>query len=91
MPLLTMSVSMPKNNINIIKKYAKSCKTKERFKEVVLSLKVLGHSNDHMADVTLDAYWSYYNELSSAEQRMRDVTRFVHGFVSKHIQDKLFS
>ena len=82
---------MPKNNINLIKKYAKSCKTKERFKEVVLSLKVLGHSNDHMSDVTLDAYWSYYNELSSAEQRMRDVTRFVHGFVSKHIQDKLFS
>jgi hypothetical protein len=22
---------------------------------------------------------------------MRDVTRFVHGYVSKHIQDKLFS
>ena len=44
-----------------------------------------------MADVTLDGYWSYYNDLSSAEQRMRDVTRFVHGYVSKHIQDKLFS
>jgi hypothetical protein len=82
---------MPKNNINLIRKYAKKCKTKERFKELVLSLKVLGNSNDHMADVTLDGYWSYYNDLSSAEQRMRDVTRFVHGYVSKHIQDKLFS
>jgi hypothetical protein len=85
-----MSVPM-KNNINLIRKYAKSCKTKERFKEVVLSLKVLGNSNDHMSDVTLDAYWSYYNELEPMEQRMRDVTRFVHGYVSKHIQDKLFS
>ena len=44
-----------------------------------------------MADVTLDGYWAYYNELEPAEQRMRDVSRFVHGYVSKHIQDKLFS
>jgi len=80
-----------KNTINLIRKYAKKCKTKERFKEVVLSLKVLGDSNDHMADVTLDAYWSYYNDLSRVEQSMRDVSRFVHGYVSKHIQDKLFS
>ena len=80
-----------KNNINLIRKYAKKCKTKERFKEIVLSLNVLGASNKHMADTTLDAYWSYYNELEPAEQRMRDVTRFVHGYVSKHIQDKLFS
>jgi len=36
---------MPKNSINLIRKYAKSCKTKERFKEVALSLKVLGNSN----------------------------------------------
>ena len=91
MPLPIMSVPMPKNSINLIRKYAKSCKTKERFKKVVLSLKVLGNSNDHMSDVTLDGYWSYYNELEPAEQRMRDVTRFVHGYVSKHIQDKLFS
>jgi hypothetical protein len=86
-----MSVLMPRNNINLIRKYAKKCKTKERFKELVLSLKVLGNSNDHMAEVTLDGYWAYYNELEPAEQRMRDVTRFVHGYVSKHIQDKLFS
>jgi len=91
MPLLVMSVPMPRNNINLIRKYAKKCKTKERFKELVLSLKVLGNSNDHMAEVTLDGYWAYYNELEPAEQRMRDVTRFVHGYVSKHIQDKLFS
>jgi len=79
------------NNINLIRKYAKTCKSKDRFKEIVLSLKVLGDSNNHMTDITLDAYWSYYNELETAEQRMRDVTRFVHGYVSKHIQDKLFS
>jgi len=80
-----------KNNINLIRKYAKTCKSKDRFKEIMISLNVLGSSNAHMADVTLDAYWSYYNELEPAEQRMRDVTRFVHGYVSKHIQDKLFS
>jgi len=79
------------NNINLIRKYAKTCKSKDRFKEIVLSLKVLGDSNNHMTDITLDAYWSYYNELEPAEQRMRDVTRFVHGYVSRHIQDKLFS
>ena len=86
-----MSVQMPKNSINLIRKYAKTCKSKDRFKEIMLSLNVVGRENNHMADVTLDAYWSYYNDLSSAEQRMRDVTRFVHGYVSKHIQDKLFS
>ena len=79
------------NNINLIRKYAKTCKSKDRFKEIMISLNVLGSSNAHMTDVTLDAYWSYYNELEPAEQRMRDVTRFVHGYVSKHIQDKLFS
>ena len=79
------------NNINLIRKYAKTCKSKDRFKEIVISLNVLGNSNKHMTDVTLDAYWNYYNELEPAEQRMRDVTRFVHGYVSKHIQDKLFS
>ena len=80
-----------KNDINLIRKYAKTCKSKDRFKEIMVSLNVLGNSNKHMTDVTLDAYWSYYNELEPAEQRMRDVTRFVHGYVSKHIQDKLFS
>ena len=80
-----------KNDINLIRKYAKTCKSKDRFKEIMLSLNVLGNSNKHMTDVTLDAYWHYYNELEPAEQRMRDVTRFVHGYVSKHIQDKLFS
>ena len=79
------------NNINLIRKYAKTCKSKDRFKEIMLSLNVLGNSNKHMTDVTLDAYWYYYNEIEPAEQRMRDVTRFVHGYVSKHIQDKLFS
>jgi hypothetical protein len=69
----------------------RSARQKKDLKKLVLSLKVLGNSNDHMAEVTLDGYWSYYNELEPAEQRMRDVTRFVHGYVSKHIQDKLFS
>ena len=82
---------MQKNDFNIIRKYAKTCKSKDRFKQIMLSLNVIGKEDNHMTDVTLDAYWSYYNELEQAEQRMRDVTRFVHGYVSKHIQDKLFS
>jgi len=82
---------MQKNDFNIIRKYAKICKSKDRFKQIMLSLNVIGKEDNHMTDVTLDAYWSYYNDLSRVEQRMRDVSRFVHGYVSKHIQDKLFS
>ena len=82
---------MPQNDFNLIRKYAKTCKTNDRFKQIMLSLNVIGKEDNHMTDVTLDAYWSYYNDLTRVEQSMRDVSRFVHGYVSKHIQDKLFS
>ena len=54
-------------------------------------MKVLPNVNEPMAIMTLEAYWVYYAELSPMERSMRDVTRFVHGYVSKNIQDKLFS
>ena len=54
-------------------------------------MKVLPSVNEPMAIMTLEAYWVYYAELSAMERSMRDVTRFVHGYVSKNIQDKLFS
>ena len=54
-------------------------------------MNVLPQCNEHMARVTLEAYWVYYTELSQIERSNRDVTRFVHGYVSKNIQDKLFS
>lgn len=86
-----MSVSMPKNKFNIFKKYANSCKTKESFIKVMKAMNVLPRGSEHMIDVTLEAYWVYYKELDDSERRMRDVSLFVHGYVSKHIQDKLFS
>ena len=82
---------MRNNDFKIFKKYASICKTKERYIEVLLSLKVLPSVNEPMARMTLEAYWVYYAELDSSERSMRDVTRFVHGYVSKNIQDKLFS
>ena len=54
-------------------------------------MNVLPQCNEPMARMTLEAYWVYYTELTDSERRMRDVTRFVHGYVSKNIQDKLFS
>ena len=91
MPLPTMSVSMPKNNFHIFKKQARLSKTKEKYIDVLLAMNVLPNVNEPMARMTLEAYWVYYTELTDSERRMRDVTRFVHGYVSKNIQDKLFS
>jgi len=91
MPLPTMSVSMPKNNFHIFKKQARLSKTKEKYIDVLLAMNVLPNVNEPMARMTLEAYWVYYTELSDSERRMRDVSRFVHGYVSKNIQDKLFS
>jgi len=91
MPLLTMSVSMAKNDFQILKKYARTCKTKEKYIEIMMAMNVLPRTNEHMSRLTLEAYYVYYKELSDSERRMRDVTRFVHGYVSKNIQDKLFS
>ena len=91
MPLPTMSVPMPKNNFQIFKKQARLSKTKEKYIDVLLAMNVLPNVNEPMARMTLEAYWVYYTELSDSERRMRDVSRFVHGYVSKNIQDKLFS
>ena len=82
---------MRNNDFKIFKKYASICKTKERYIEVLLAMKVLPNVNEPMARMTLEAYWVYYAELDASERSMRDVTRFVHGYVSKNIQDKLFS
>ena len=82
---------MRNNDFKIFKKYASTCKTKERYIEVLLAMKVLPNVNEPMARMTLEAYYVYYSELSPMERSMRDVTRFVHGYVSKNIQDKLFS
>tara|TARA_R110000782_G_scaffold105433_1_gene193427 strand:+ start:8 stop:256 length:249 start_codon:yes stop_codon:yes gene_type:complete len=82
---------MTKNDFQIFKKYARTCKTKEKYIEVLLSLKVLPSTNEPMARMTLEAYYVYYAELDATERSMRDVTRFVHGYVSTRIQDKLFS
>jgi hypothetical protein len=82
---------MKNNDFKIFRKYATICKTKERYIEVLLGMKVLTNVNEPMAIMTLEAYWVYYAELSPMERSMRDVTRFVHGYVSKNIQDKLFS
>jgi len=82
---------MAKTDFKIFKKQARLSKTKERYIEVLLAFKVLPNVNEPMARMTLEAYWVYYTELSDTERRMRDVTRFVHGYVSKNIQDKLFS
>ena len=86
-----MSVPMPKNNFHIFKKQARLSKTKEKYIDVLLAMNVLPQCNEPMARMTLEAYWVYYTELSASERRMRDVTRFVHGYVSKTIQDKLVS
>ena len=86
-----MSVPMPKNNFHIFKKQARLSKTKEKYIDVLLAMNVLPNVNEPMARMTLEAYWVYYTELSDSERRMRDVSRFVHGYVSKNIQDKLFS
>jgi len=91
MPLPTMSVPMPKNNFQIFKKQARLSKTKEKYIDVLLAMNVLPNVNEPMARMTLEAYWVYYTELTDSERRMRDVSRFVHGYVSKNIQDKLFS
>jgi len=82
---------MRNNDFKIFKKYANTCKTKERYIEVLLAMKVLPNVNEPMARMTLEAYYVYYAELDASERSMRDVTRFVHGYVSKNIQDKLFS
>ena len=82
---------MTKNDFKIFKKYATICKTKERYIEVLLGMKVLPNVNEPMARMTLEAYYVYYTELDATERSMRDVTRFVHGYVSTRIQDKLFS
>jgi len=82
---------MPKNNFHIFKKQARLSKTKEKYIDVLLAMNVLPNVNEPMARMTLEAYWVYYTELSDSERRMRDVSRFVHGYVSKNIQDKLFS
>ena len=82
---------MAKNDFKIFKKQARLSKTKEKYIDVLLAMNVLPNVNEPMARMTLEAYWVYYTELSDSERRMRDVTRFVHGYVSKNIQDKLFS
>jgi|TARA_R100001460_G_scaffold93072_2_gene134971 hypothetical protein len=82
---------MPKNNFHIFKKQARLSKTKEKYIDVLLAMNVLPNVNEPMARMTLEAYWVYYTELTDSERRMRDVSRFVHGYVSKNIQDKLFS
>tara|TARA_R100001443_G_scaffold2676_6_gene8779 strand:- start:881 stop:1129 length:249 start_codon:yes stop_codon:yes gene_type:complete len=82
---------MAKNNFHIFKKQARLSKTKEKYIDVLLAMNVLPNVNEPMARMTLEAYWVYYTELTDSERRMRDVTRFVHGYVSKNIQDKLFS
>ena len=58
---------------------------------VLLAMNVLPNVNEPMARMTLEAYWIYYTELDDSERRMRDVSRFVHGYVSTNIQNKLFS
>ena len=82
---------MAKNDFKIFKKQARLSKTKEKYIDVLLAMNVLPNVNEPMARMTLEAYWVYYTELTDSERRMRDVTRFVHGYVSKNIQDKLFS
>jgi len=82
---------MAKNNFHIFKKQARLSKTKEKYIDVLLAMNVLPNVNEPMARMTLEAYWIYYTELDDSERRMRDVSRFVHGYVSKNIQDKLFS
>ena len=82
---------MAKNNFHIFKKQARLSKTKEKYIDVLLAMNVLPNVNEPMARMTLEAYWVYYTELTDSERRMRDVSRFVHGYVSKNIQDKLFS
>ena len=86
-----MSVLMPKNNFHIFKKQARLSKTKEKYIDVLLAMNVLPNVNEPMARMTLEAYWIYYTELDDSERRMRDVSRFVHGYVSTNIQNKLFS
>jgi len=75
----------------IFKKQARLSKTKEKYIDVLLAMNALPQCNEPMARMTLEAYWVYYTELTDSERSMRDVTRFVHGYVSKNIQDKLFS
>tara|TARA_R110000796_G_scaffold158873_1_gene275480 strand:- start:202 stop:450 length:249 start_codon:yes stop_codon:yes gene_type:complete len=82
---------MPKNNFHIFKKQARLSKTKEKYIDVLLAMNVLPNVNEPMARMTLEAYWIYYTELDDSERRMRDVSRFVHGYVSTNIQNKLFS
>jgi len=82
---------MPKNNFHIFKKQARLSKTKEKYIDVLLAMNVLPNVNEPMARMTLEAYWIYYTELDDTERRMRDVSRFVHGYVSTNIQNKLFS
>jgi hypothetical protein len=82
---------MPKNNFHIFKKQARLSKTKEKYIDVLLAMNVLPNVNEPMAKMTLEAYWVYYTELDDTERSMRDVSRFVHGYVSTNIQNKLFS
>ena len=82
---------MPNNNFHIFKKQARLSKTKEKYIDVLLAMNVLPNVNEPMARMTLEAYWVYYTELDDTERRMRDVSRFVHGYVSTNIQNKLFS
>ena len=82
---------MAKNNFHIFKKQARLSKTKEKYIDVLLAMNVLPNVNEPMARMTLEAYWIYYTELDDSERRMRDVSRFVHGYVSTNIQNKLFS
>jgi|TARA_R110000851_G_scaffold136022_1_gene271637 hypothetical protein len=81
---------MKKNNpIAILKRYAKVYKTKEKYITYMQKMDLIPSTTQRMTELTLEAYWVYFNDLEQIEKEMRggDISTFIHGYVSKKIHE----
>ena len=75
------------NPIAVLKKYAKFYKTKEKYINHMKKMDLVPHSSERMTEVILEGYWIYFKEMSQLERDMKDISHFIHGYVSKNIHD----
>ena len=76
----------------IFRKFAKLYSSQDKFTDAMMNhpdIHLMQKRNPKMAQLTLDAYWKYFRELSDAERGSKKVSQFVHAYVSKHIYEDL--
>jgi len=79
---------MTNRDAMLLRKYARSYKTKESFVNSVKQMPFMKNlNNERMVELSLEGYWIFFKELTDMERIGRSAEKFVHGYVSKKIHE----